>query len=630
MKIRTKFRLVSLCIVLIVVGVVAAVFLVARREVTKKIKNQLELVGDQQLERVRDVVERNFERLEQVSSRPALQESVANFLRSSAEDQRDDMTDILGEAQRAVEQDFREVCIIDLEGKVIGSSDLGRIDAPLAEERFFLERESFKERVESANGRSVSFDVIEGRLEVVLSEPFSVEIDGEIGYIVIRMNGENLAAATLGGEEPIQTMLLKQDADGGVLVLTPPEYAGVPEFDVADDSPLVMAAIGSSGFQADVHDQFRDVRVLAVTRNLGAEGLDLGLVATMERSVAFEGLRRILTQSLILLGLALVAMELALRAFSKGILQPVQRLAQTANEISGGDLSRRVEISGDDEIGELGRDFNQMTERLIEANSGLERKVEERTAELEQSNADLAQFAYVASHDLKEPLRMVTSYVQLLERRLGKDLDEESKEFMGFAVDGAMRMRGLIDDLLAYSRVGTKRKPLERVSAQKIIDAALMNLKVAIDESGATVEVGEMPDLMADSTQLTQLFQNLIANAIKFRGERKPVVKVTADRVGNLWNFEVSDNGIGIAEEYLDQIFLIFQRLHNRSEYEGTGIGLAVCKKIVERHGGRIGVRSKPGQGSTFFFGIHAAPGPATAEAAAASLVGDSSLSADG
>ncbi len=304
-------------------------------------------------------------------------------------------------------------------------------------------------------------------------------------------------------------------------------------------------------------------------------------------------------------------MEFALRGFSKGILQPIQRLAQTANEISGGDLSRRVEVSGGDEIGELGRDFNRMTERLIEANSGLERKVEERTAELEQSNADLAQFAYVASHDLKEPLRMVTSYVQLLERRLGKALDEEAKEFMGFAVDGAMRMRGLIDDLLAYSRVGTKRKPFEMVSAQKIIDASLMNLKVAIDESGAKVEVGEMPELMADPTQLTQLFQNLIANAIKFRGDRKPVVSVTAKRVGALWNFEVSDNGIGIAKEYLDQIFLIFQRLHNRSEYEGTGIGLAVCKKIVERHGGRIGFASEPGAGSTFFFSLQESAAPA-------------------
>jgi len=605
MKIRTKFRLVSLCIVLIVVGVVAAVYLVARNEVTKKIENHLELVADLQLDRVRDVVGRNFERLEQVSSRLPLQKSVEIYLDSSAEDERDFINRILGDAEQAVEE-FSEVSIIDLEGRVIGSSDLDRIDASLGKEAFFLEREEFRERVENDAGRSVTFGVEEGNLEVVLSEPFM----DEVGFIVIRMKGENLDDATLGKDERVQTMLLKKEGDGNILILTPPERAGFVR-DAPPDGPLMMAANNRPSFMPDVRDSFRDVPVLAVTRNLGSQGLGLGFVATMDRSVAFEGLRKIGFYSLVLLGLALLAMEIALRGISKGILQPIQRLAETANEISGGDLSRRVEVSGGDEIGELGRDFNQMTERLIEANSGLERKVEERTAELEQSNADLAQFAYVASHDLKEPLRMVTSYVQLLERRLGKDIDAEAKEFMGFAVDGAMRMRGLIDDLLAYSRVGTKRKPFETVSMQKVIDASLMNLKVAIDESGAQVQVGEMPELMADPTQLTQLFQNLIANAIKFRGDRKPVISVTAEREGKHWNFEVSDNGIGIAKEYLDQIFLIFQRLHNRSEYEGTGIGLAVCKKIVERHGGRIGVRSEPGAGSTFFFSLQESAAPA-------------------
>ena len=180
---------------------------------------------------------------------------------------------------------------------------------------------------------------------------------------------------------------------------------------------------------------------------------------------------------------------------------------------------------------------------------------------------------------------------------------------MGFAVDGAIRMRGLIDDLLAYSRVGTKSKPFERVSAQQLVDAALQNLEVAIKECDAEIKVGEMPDVMADSTQLTQLFQNLVANAIKFRGDKKPVVKIDAERDGRKWRFSVSDNGIGISEEYLEQIFLIFQRLHMRSEYEGSGIGLAVCKKIVERHGGKIEVASEVGVGTTFTFAIPAAEG---------------------
>ncbi|MGI9240318.1 MAG: HAMP domain-containing protein, partial [Verrucomicrobiales bacterium] len=427
MKIRTKFRLVSLCIVLIVVGVVAAIFLVARKEVTKKIKNHLELVADLQLDRVREVVERNFERLEQVSSRLPLQDSVVEYLDSSAEDERDTINGILADAQQAVEE-FSEVSIIDPEGRVIGSSDLDRIDATLGGDSFFQERVEFSDRVEKDAGRSVTFEVIEERLVVVLSEPFM----DEVGFIVIRMGGGDLAEATLGKDEVVQTMLLKKESDGGILVLTPPDRAGLVA-DALPDGPLMMAANGQRDFMPDVRDTFRDVPVLAVSDGLGSDGLGsnglgLGFVATMDRSVAFEGLRKIGINSLILLGIGLLAMEVALRGISKTILQPIQRLAETANEISGGELTRRVEVVGNDEIGELGRDFNQMSERLIEANSGLERKVEERTAELEQSNAELAQFAYVASHDLKEPLRMVTSYVQLLERKLGKDLDEESKE----------------------------------------------------------------------------------------------------------------------------------------------------------------------------------------------------------
>lgn len=610
MKIRTKFRMVSLCIVLIVVGVVLAIYWVARREVTTKVHNHLELVADLQRERVQDVLARNFERLEQVSSGRPLQDDVTRFIEDSVEDSRDRVNDTLRGAREAVEDVFTEVCIIDLEGKVIGSSNLDNIDEQLGNQAFFRERERFEEQIDDEDGHAVSFGIQDGQLEVVLSAPFKSQ-DGPVhGLIVIRTTGDNLAAATIGDDEPVQTLLVKKEADGSVIVLTPPEVAG-PLAGAREDSPLVMAANNQVGFFEHARDEFRNVPVLAVTSHFGDEGFGLGFVAKIDRAVAFRGLHKIRTYSLALLGIALVAMELAFWAIGKGILKPIQRLAETATEISGGDLSRRVEVDSSDEIGELGRDFNQMTERLVEANSGLERKVEERTAELEQSNADLAQFAYVASHDLKEPLRMVTSYVQLLDRRLSKDLDEESREFMGFAVDGAKRMRGLIDDLLAYSRVGTKRKPFESVSAKKVVDAALMNLKIAIDESEAQVEVGEMPDLVADPSQLTQLFQNLIANAIKFRGDKKPRVSVKAEREGDMWNFEVRDNGIGIDKEYLDQIFLIFQRLHNRSEYEGTGIGLAVCKKIVERHGGKIRVESEPGEGSTFLFGIRAQDAPA-------------------
>ncbi len=247
-----------------------------------------------------------------------------------------------------------------------------------------------------------------------------------------------------------------------------------------------------------------------------------------------------------------------------------------------------------------------------------ERQLTEQAAELRRSNEELEQFAYVASHDLKEPLRMVTSYVQLLARRYAGKLDADADEFIGFATEGATRMRTLIDDLLKYSRVGTRGTEFAPIDCGKVLNVISANLEVAIAESGAELRIDPLPTIIADERQFEQLFQNLLANAIKFRGESNPVVHVSARHFDDLtttplhngghshpgWMFSVRDNGIGIDPQFASKIFLIFQRLHQRNEYPGTGIGLAVCKKIVERHGGRINVDSKPGEGATFRFTI--------------------------
>ena len=223
--------------------------------------------------------------------------------------------------------------------------------------------------------------------------------------------------------------------------------------------------------------------------------------------------------------------------------------------------------------------------------------------ELARSNAELQQFAYVASHDLQEPLRMIGSYTQLLERRYGDKLDADAREFMGFIVDGATRMKQLIEDLLAYSRVGTRGKELRPVQAQAALDRAVVNLRAATEASDAQITHDALPEVNADDTQLTQLFQNLIGNAIKFRKKDEPIrIHVGVQDAGDEWRFSVSDNGIGIEPQYYERIFMVFQRLHTRDEYPGTGIGLAICKKVVDRHHGRIWVDSAPGKGSTFNF----------------------------
>lgn len=316
------------------------------------------------------------------------------------------------------------------------------------------------------------------------------------------------------------------------------------------------------------------------------------------------------------------------------VLKPVSELEAGANRIGSGELDYRVPEGRRDEIGALAASFNGMAadlkesyeeltdeiatrrkaeEEVREHRDKLEEKVRERTAELEEamedlsrSNAELEQFAYVASHDLQEPLRMVASYTELIKQKYRGRMGDEADEFIDYAVDGAVRMQQLINDLLTYSRVGSHGTAFEPVDMNEVYRKTVLNLKASIDEKNAIVTRGDLPVIQADAAQMTQLLQNLIANAIKFNKETLPRVEVTGTRKENDWLFAVEDNGIGVEPRYAERIFRIFHRLHGHGKYKGTGIGLALCQRIVERHGGRIWVESDPArrQGSTFYFTI--------------------------
>ena len=277
--------------------------------------------------------------------------------------------------------------------------------------------------------------------------------------------------------------------------------------------------------------------------------------------------------------------------------------------------------------------------RLVEINAQLEGEIAQRRAvedklqrgvlELQRSNAELEQFAYVASHDLQEPLRAVGGCVQLLQRRYGGQLDARADQFIEHAVEGAQRMQNLIHDLLLYSRVGTKGKPFEAIAGEKILARVLQNISVAIAENGAQISHDALPVWNCEAGQIELVLQNLLSNALKFRGANAPHVHIgcTRSQDGDFWLVSVRDNGPGIEPQYFERIFVMFQRLHTRTEYAGTGIGLAVCKKIIERHGGKIWLQSEVGQGTTFHFSLPVEPSGENAPAARENaLPGDDGL----
>jgi light-regulated signal transduction histidine kinase (bacteriophytochrome) len=286
-------------------------------------------------------------------------------------------------------------------------------------------------------------------------------------------------------------------------------------------------------------------------------------------------------------------------------VRPIVRLAGEVKTVTDQDIRHKVAGDGGPrELVELTADIEAMRQRIVDEVSELYRAhelLDKRTHELERSNADLEQFAYIASHDLQEPLRKVASFCQLLQRRYQGRLDERGEQYIAFAVDGAKRMQVLINDLLAFSRVGRKAGELEVVDAADLLGAAMSNLESAIEYAGATISRGALPKVHGEASLLTAVFQNLISNALKFRGEKPPVVRVEAVRDGDNWLFSVTDNGIGIDAEYAERVFVIFQRLHTRSAYPGTGIGLAMCRKIIEYHDGRIWLDTSAPPGHTRF-----------------------------
>ncbi|AKG52759.1 phytochrome two-component sensor histidine kinase [Dehalogenimonas sp. WBC-2] len=451
-------------------------------------------------------------------------------------------------------------------------------------------------------------------ISIISGEPvilYAVPVVNGSGLVTGILTGEislkGLAEAIVNVDYGTDTSALVADLRGeGIIIAdTNPQYVMRPLSDRFDQTVLSLTVGSSDSFEASNKGETELIGFASVPN------LPWSVLVSTPKGTATAMVDVMMKNaSLLLAGIILVSAIVGGFAILS-VSRPLVQMRNISAKIAAGDLTKRVEVSQNSEIGDLGAAFNHMAQeiaekesRLVEYAMDLEKRVEERTLELSRSNTDLEQFAYVASHDLQEPLRMVSSYMQLLEKRYGSKLESEAKEFMNYAVDGANRMKVIINDLLQYSRVGTRGKSPEPVNMEKVLKIAIANLSLAIKEYGAIISHEELPVIQADESQMVQVLQNLIGNAMKFHSDARPEIHIGVVDKDSEWQFSVSDNGIGLDPKYADRIFIIFQRLHTRDEYPGSGIGLAMSKRIIERHGGKIWVESTPGQGATFYFTI--------------------------
>ncbi len=502
---------------------------------------------------------------------------------------------------------------ISPEGKIAASSRADAVGIVVADRPYF-------QAVRGGRPSSVS-DILKDR--TTGKEMFVVcsrisDPQGEFRGAVSAVVGAVDFAPALLPRHRADDVLTVYDAHGVLVYSSSPADKASLDQDVRNDDPLLAQTLASRSAQVGpLAASPGGERCIAARVPLAITGWVAGARRPAREAMATV-YRTLWAPVAANLAVAVVSGLLAMRLGGRLIAQ-LRQLQEHAQALSRGQWEHAAEPAAVRELAELSAAFNQMgaairqrTAQLESANQQLEGEIAERQAaqeslqraadQLTRSNQELEQFAYIASHDLQEPLRVVTGYVQLIERKYKTRLDAEADQFMDYIREGVSRMQQLITDLLSYSRLGTRGKPFGRVKVETVLEHATTNLQPLIDQNGAVVAHQALPEVQGDEMQLVQLFQNLIANAVKFHGDRRPEVSVSARPENGHWVFEVRDNGIGIERQYWDQIFVIFQRLHTRQKYPGTGIGLAVCKRIVERHGGRIWLDSQPNLGTTFYF----------------------------
>ena len=607
---RIGFGAFSLTLILWVLALTSG-YLRERSVLVEESTERIEAVAEVQKARLEAYAEGIQQSVALVASRTRFRSALDEYAKSSDPELVGEMKKILSDAVAA---DDRVVLIevLDLQGEVVVST---REEVSYAADNAeYMDRA----RDEIVSGLIVRDD--SGALSHVAAGPIVLE-DRLLGVAVVVETAEPLLALVsdyTGLGDTGETMLGRDSSGNGAVFLTPLRFdsGAASDFIVTNSStsPMLPAVDGEETVLTDAVD-YRGEPVFAATRYLATA--EWGIVVKIDASEVFAPLGEYRAGAAFALAVVLVAAAVGSWIMARPIAEGVRNVSEASAAIAGGDWSRRVPVDRNDELGDLAENFNVMTTELQELTSRLEeknREVESRNRQLEslneklkQSNEELERFAAVAAHDLQEPLRKIQAFGDRLAANASEHLDDKDQMYIERMRDAATRMRVLIDDLLQLSRVTSRGRPYERVDLREVVTRVADDLEGQITETGALLEVGELPVVMADPAQMHSLFQNLISNALKFRktGQR-PLVHVAETQdpsrfeQNGMTHIAVEDNGIGFDPEYGERIFRIFERLNGRSDYSGTGIGLAVCKKIVSRHDGTITAEGKPGEGAVF------------------------------
>lgn len=592
----------GLAIVLISQAVGWVGFLIARNALQNRVELQLEAIATERRERLHAFVDRQHERVALVASRTQFRKLTAQFLKN--EIPRDEFVNgtqrILRDANQSID-DFLEIWLVDLEGVAITGANDDRLG------------QDFSQTPEFTAGQSHSHQgapkIVDGQYRAILSSPALDPQGNLLGVVMVSTRVaplEKLLKDTTGlgetGEVVVGSIV------GGKVEFLLPSRSGSTAEPTQNVPALVEAINGSEGSAAST---FAGEEVLAwriPVEYQPPEFRQWGLVAKIDSSEAYQPIVR-LRNTLLWMQLAFLTSGLLLTyLLVQRMLSPVTQLAESVAEVAAGNLATRAPETTHDEVGALAVAFNRMTAELHRSYTTLEQRVAERTAELatsnealEQSNIELKQFAYIASHDLQTPLRSVSGFAEFLKEDYYDQLDEQARDYIDRIVAGCVRMRTMIEELLTYSRVESRSVAFEPADLNEVVQRAIENLRPSIEDTAGAVVVDQLPTVQGDVSQLTQVFQNLIGNALKYRSEAPPHVRIAVDRVDDHWEVTVTDNGIGVPEKYFDTIFELFRRLHPNDKIPGTGIGLAICRRVVNRHGGKIWLTSN-GDGATFHF----------------------------